>query len=108
MCDTGWSGGNAVLGLSAVLDAANNQAIDTLVVAGPFTREGAICDSCGYLDRTGTTCPVCEAPLFAVDDIVAAAMDATVTAGGEVSQIVVASPLDVEGVGALTRFPVGV
>lgn len=108
VCDTGWSGGNAVLGLSAVLDAANTQAIDTLVVAGPFSRPGSICDACGHLSRNGESCPVCGASMFEVEDIVAAAMDATVEAGGNVSQIEVATPLDVEGVGALTRFPVGV
>ncbi len=108
VCDTGWSGGNAVLGLAAVLEAANTQAIDTLVVAGPFSRPGSLCDECGHLSRTGESCPVCGHQMFDVDDIVAAAMDATVAAGGNVSQIEVATPLDVEGVGALTRFPVGV
>lgn len=108
VCDTAWSGGNAVLGLNAVLDAANAQAIDTLVVAGPFGRPGAICNECGYLAREGAMCPVCESPLFEVDDVVGAVMDATVSAGGTVSQIRVASPLDREGAGALTRFPVSV
>lgn len=106
VCDTTWSGGNAVMGLGDVIAAANTQAIDTLVVAGPFTRPGAICDSCGHLTRQGTICPVCDASLFAVDDIVGAIMDATVAAGGKVFQISVASPLDNEGVGALTRFPI--
>lgn len=106
VCDTAWSGGNAVLGLQDVIDAANAQAIDTLVVAGPFTRPGCICDSCGHLTRNGETCPVCGAPLFGVDDIVAAAMEAVVASGGGVLQVSVASPLDRYGVGALTRFPV--
>jgi len=108
VCDTAWSGGNAVLGLQEVIAAANSQAIDTLVVAGPFTRPGAICDSCGHLTRAGSSCPVCGADLFEVDDVVAAVMDAVVGAGGTTSQISVASPLDREGVGALTRFPVTV
>jgi len=108
VCDTAWSGGNAVIGLNEVLDAANAQAIDTLVVAGPFSRSGAICNECGYLARGGVECPVCGSALFAVDDVVGAVMDATVSAGGTVSQIRVASPLDREGVGALTRFPVPV
>lgn len=106
VCDTAWSGGNAVLGLQDVVKAANAQAIDTLVVAGPFTKPGAICDSCGHLTRNGDTCPVCGATMFPVDDIVGAVMDATVAAGGNVTQITVASPIDSEGVGALTRFPV--
>lgn len=108
VCDTAWSGGNAVLGLQEVIHASNAQAVDTLVVAGPFTRPGAICDSCGHLARIGSTCPVCGSTLFAVEDIVGAVMDATVAAGGKVYQISVASPLDREGIGALTRFPVAI
>lgn len=108
VCDTAWSGGNAMLGLLDVITAANAQAIDTLVVAGPYTRPGAMCDVCGHLTRSGVSCPVCGADLFPVDDVVAAVMDATVSAGGRVFQISVASPLDREGIGALTRFPVAV
>lgn len=108
VCDTAWSGGLALLGLQEVIDAANAQAIDTLVVAGPFTRPGSICDACGHLVRSGSTCPICGESLFAVDDIVGAVMESVVNAGGMVSQISVASPLDRHGVGALTRFPVAV
>ena len=106
VCDTAWSGGLAVLGLQRTMDAANAQAIDTLVVAGSFTRSGMICNECGHLTRDGSACPVCGAHLFPVDDLVSAIMDATVAAGGRVHQVTVASPLDVEGIGALTRFPV--
>lgn len=108
VCDVAWSGGNAVLGLTDVIAAANAQAIDTVVVAGPFSRPGMICDNCGYLARDGRDCPVCGARLFQIDDLVAALMEATVAAGGSVHQVSVASPLDREGVGALTRFPVPV
>lgn len=108
VCDTAWSGGNALLGLQEAIDAANAQAIDTLVVAGPFSRSGAICDVCGHLVRDGQECPVCGAHLFHVDDIVGAVMESVVGAGGMISQISVATPLDRHGVGALTRFPVAV
>jgi peptide subunit release factor 1 (eRF1) len=108
VCDTAWSGGNAVLGLSDVLAAANALAIDALVVAGPFTRPGTLCDDCGHLARSGENCPVCGSVMFHVDDLVGALMEATVSAGGSVHQITVASPLDREDVGALTRFPVSV
>jgi hypothetical protein len=104
VCDTAWSGGMAVLGLGPVLEHANAQAIETMVVAGAFARPGSICTNCGHLARAGTACPVCRSTLLPVDDIVASAMDAVVAAGGDVSQIGVASPLDVDGVCALTRF----
>jgi peptide chain release factor subunit 1 len=106
LCDTARGGGPAVLGLADTLHACNAQAVDTLVVAGSFTRSGVICNQCGFLARFGNTCPVCSAPTFAVEDVVAAAMDVTVATGGGVQQIEVASPLDVEGVGALVRFQV--
>jgi peptide subunit release factor 1 (eRF1) len=105
VCDTAWSDGLAVLGLSPALSACNSQAVDTLVVAGEFTRSGSICNSCGFLSRTGDECPVCGSHMFEVVDIVAAAMESTVAAGGRTQQVVVASPLDAHGVGALTRFP---
>lgn len=108
VCDTAWSGGNAFLGLSPALEAANAQAIDTLVVAGGFTKPGVICNQCGYLARGGEICPVCGARTFETSDVVAALMEAVIGAGGKVSQIDVPSPLDVHGVGALTRFPVPV
>lgn len=106
VCDTAWSGGNAALGLPDVLAAANAQAIDTLVVAGDFSRRGTLCEQCGHLSRNGELCPVCGSVMFEVDDIVAAAMDATVAARGRALQLRVASPVDIHGVGALTRFPV--
>ena len=106
VCDVAWSGGLAVLGVGATLQACNAQAVESMVIAGSFSRPGVICNSCGYLDRTGEVCPVCGSTLFQVDDVVAAAMDATVAAGGSVYQLEVASPLDVEGVGALIRFPI--
>lgn len=105
VCDTAWSGGLAVLGLQPTIEAANVQAIDVLVVAGSFTRTGTICNVCGHLSRLMGACPVCGNQVFAVDDLVSAIMDATVASGGHVHQVSVASPLDVEGIGALTRFP---
>lgn len=107
VCDVAWSGGLAVLGLGPTLDAASAQAVETLVVAGGFTRSGATCLRCGHLTRSGESCPVCGSPMAVVDDVVAALMEAVVAAGGSVHQIEVASPLDNDGVGAMVRFPVG-
>jgi hypothetical protein len=107
VCETAWSGGNAVLGLAATLDATNAQAVDTLAVAGWFMRPGTRCEECGQLARDGESCAVCGSLVFPVDDVVGSLMDAVVSAGGSVHQLEVASPLDRYGVGALTRFPVG-
>ncbi len=51
---------------------------------------------------------MCGAGMFEIDDIVAALMESVIAASGSVHQIDVATPLDVHGVGALTRFPVPV
>jgi hypothetical protein len=102
------SGGNAVLGLGPALEAANFQAIDTLLVAGEYARDGSMCQACSHLARTGQVCPVCGSRMFEIDDVVAALMESVIQAGGQVHQIGVASQLDLEGVGALTRFPVAV
>lgn len=99
-------GGGAVAGLADVLTACNAHAVDRLAVAGPFAKPGVLCDSCGWLGRTGMECPVCAAETFHVEDVVSAAMDATVEAGGRVDIVSVASQLDASGVGALLRFPV--
>ncbi len=97
-------GGEAVSGLADVLGACNAHAVGHLVVAGPYAKPGVICDACGWLSRTGAECPVCGSETFEIDDVVSAAMDATVEAGGKVDIVSVASPLDASGVGALLRF----
>ncbi len=100
------AGGGGVSGLNSVLEACNAHAIDHLVVAGPYAKEGVMCDACGWLGRTGTDCPVCGSPLFETADIVSAAMDATVEAGGKVNVVTVASRLDAVGVAGFTRFSI--
>lgn len=99
-------GGSAVTGLAPVLEACNAHAVEQLVVAGPFVKPGVMCDGCGWLARDGETCPLCETPTFPIDDVVSAAMDATVEAGGRSEIVRVASPLDADGVGAFLRFRV--
>ena len=106
VCDIAWSGGLAVLGLQSIIEAANAQAVETLVVAGLFARPGVLCNECGHLARSGDDCPVCGHSMFATGDIISSVMDATVSAGGRVHQIGVASPVDAEGIGALIRFPI--
>lgn len=93
-----------LVGLRAVLDAANIQSISDLVVAGEFSRPGVMCSQCGWIDRDGEQCPVCTAALLGVPDVVSAVMDSTIAHGGKVHQLSVGSRLDRDGIGALTRF----
>src|SRR5690606_20964309 len=100
-------GGEAVTGLSEVLEAVNAHAVDHLVAARPSAKAGENCHTCGRLGRAEAQSPVCDVDTFETSDVVSAAMDATVEAGGKVDVVTVASPLDAAGVGALLRFRLG-
>ena len=106
--DTADEGGRAALGLTNVLEAVNNGAVDHLVVAGRFTRDGVVCPTCGRLERIGDRCPACGSDTTRVHDIVDAAIEQVLRTGGRAEQISVASPLDPHGIGALLRFSVRV
>lgn len=97
-------GDRGILGINAVVEAANVQAISDLVVAGDFAKPGAMCRNCGWLARHDGRCPVCDSQMLGVDDVVSALMDSTIARGGRVHQISVGSRLDRDGIGALTRF----
>lgn len=89
-----------------VLRAATARAISLLVVAGTFSKPGVRCFDCGWMARSGSSCPVCGRPPEQVDDVVAEAIESVVASGGEARQVSVASPLDADGVAAALRFPV--
>ncbi len=105
LLDTAGAGGQAVLGLADVLAAVNARAIDRLIVSGNFTKEGAVCGSCGWLARNGSSCPVCGSGTRRTDDVVGEIIEATIDESGEVIQVSVASALDQKAIGALLRFP---
>jgi hypothetical protein len=44
--------------------------------------------------------------MYQLEDVVGALMETVIASGGSVHQVDVPSPLDIEGIGALTRFPV--
>ena len=104
LLDTAGAGGPAVLGIAEVLAAANAKAIDRLIVSGSFTKAGAVCESCGWLSRNGTSCPVCGSVTRPTDDLVDEIIEATIGESGEVLQVSVASALDQKAIGALLRF----
>lgn len=105
LLDTAGAGGPAVLGISDVLAAVNARAIDRLIVSGSFTKEGAVCESCGWLSRNGSNCPVCGSGTRRTDDLVDEIIEATIGESGEVLQVSIASALDQTAIGALLRFP---
>ncbi len=104
LLDTAGAGGPAVLGIADVLAAVNAKAIDRLIVSGSFTKTGAVCESCGWLSRNGTSCPVCGSATRPTEDVVDEIIEATIGESGEVLQVSVASALDQKAIGALLRF----
>ncbi|MDH3261052.1 MAG: hypothetical protein OEM81_02325 [Acidimicrobiia bacterium] len=105
LLDTAGAGGSAALGMADVLTAVNARAIDRLIVSGSFTKEGAVCESCGWLSRNGASCLVCGSGTRRVDDLVDEIIEATIGERGEVLQVSIASALDQNAIGALLRFP---
>jgi peptide chain release factor subunit 1 len=95
-----------LLGLPDTLGAVNTHSISDLVVAGDFAKPGVLCPQCGFIARFGDRCSVCSAEMHHVPDVVSAMMDATVSSGGKVHQLMIGSALDSYGIGALTRFEV--
>jgi len=105
LLDTAGAGGPAVLGISDVLAAVNARAINRLIVSGRFTKEGTVCEGCGWLARNGTNCPVCGSVTRPTDDLVDEIIETTIGESGEVLQVSIASALDRQAIGALLRFP---
>lgn len=100
------TGAPSATGTAAVLKAVNAKAVESAVVAGTFTKEGTHCPECGWLDRSADTCPVCGTPTEALDDVIGAAVEQILDAGGSVRQLRIPSPIDAQGVAAVLRFPV--
>jgi hypothetical protein len=98
--------GRGVLGLDRVLDAANQQAIELLLLDAGDTVPGIVCPSCGWLARSGAVCPSCGADVRRVADLFDAAAEAARAGGGTVRYVLASTPLAHVEAGALVRFPV--
>ncbi|MBO0775155.1 MAG: hypothetical protein J2P34_02480, partial [Actinobacteria bacterium] len=64
------TGAMAAVGLPACLEAANEHAVQVLVVPDDAVAPGFACSRCGGLSAAGGACPVCGAPTSAVPDVV--------------------------------------
>jgi len=96
-----------VLGLDRVLDAANQHAIEMLLLDAGDTVPGVACPACGWLARTAAACPACGAATRRVADLFDAAAEATRSGGGTVRYVLAPTPLAHFEAGAQVRFPVG-
>ena len=99
------SGGRAVLGLPAVLDALATRRVDQLVVSRGFMAPGWRCDGCDNHVAIGRTCKRCGAEMVEVHDIVEEAVEAAMAQSCRVEICVDNADLDVMGrVGAFLRY----
>lgn len=93
----------AAVGLPACLDAANQHAVQVLVVPDGEVRPGFTCPACGGLAASGGACPVCGAPTSAVPDVIEELAVKVTGDGGTVEPIRSGGPLT--DVVARRRFP---
>jgi hypothetical protein len=93
----------AAVGLPACLDAANEHAIQVLVVPDDAVAPGFACPDCGALSAAGGACAVCGAATSAVPDVIEELAVKVTADGGTVE------PLRGDGarteVAARRRFP---
>jgi peptide subunit release factor 1 (eRF1) len=92
-------------GLDAVLDALTDRRVERLLVSGGYHQVGWSCAACGALAKVGPRCPRCGEAMREEQDVVAAAVDAALTASCRVDVCDGSADLDVLGrIGALLRF----
>jgi hypothetical protein len=95
----------AVAGLAPVLEALADRRVERLLVSGGYHEDGWSCASCGTLAKRGPRCPRCQEPMREEGDVVAAAIDAALTASCRVDVLAASADLDVVGrIGAFLRF----
>jgi hypothetical protein len=96
-------GGMTAIGLDACVAAANQHAIQLLMVPDDDVRPGFLCEDCGALAVAGGACPACGELTIGVDDVLEE-LAVKVTADGGSVQPVRGSvaPIDVA---ARRRFP---
>jgi peptide subunit release factor 1 (eRF1) len=92
----------AAIGLPACLNAANQHAIQVLVVPDDAVALGFVCPRCGDLAAAGGACPVCGAPTSAVPDVVEELAVKATEDGGTVEPV---RDGNIQGVAARRRFP---
>ena len=93
----------AAIGLDACVAAANQHAVQVLVVPDDEIRPGFSCGQCGALAVTEGSCEVCGAATHAVPDVIEELAVKVTNDGGSVEPLRVAGVL--EDVAARRRFP---
>jgi peptide subunit release factor 1 (eRF1) len=106
LMDAAGGRGRGALGLDRVLEAANQHAIELLLLDAGDVVPGVACPSCGWLARSGAVCPGCGTSTRRVADLYDAAAEAARAGGGRVRYVLADTPLAHFEAGAVVRFPV--
>ena len=96
-------GGMTAIGLDACVAAANQHAIQLLMVPDDDVRPGFTCEGCGVLAVASGACPACGELTVGVDDVIEELAVKVTEDGGSV-QLVRGSVAPVD-VAARRRFP---
>ena len=98
-------GRKAVTGLPATLQAIVERRVDTLLVSHGYEAPGWRCTGCGHIAAVGRRCPVCQAEMVQVDDVIEEAVEEALKQSCDVEICVGNADLDVLGrIGALLRY----
>ncbi len=101
----GGAGRRGVAGLDATLQALNQRRVELLLVSNDFAEPGWRCPACQHVGRVGRACPVCDAAMDRVDDVVEEAVEEALAQSCEVELCAGNADLDVLGrIGALLRY----
>jgi peptide chain release factor subunit 1 len=99
------SGTGGVAGLDGVLEALVARRVNTLVVSEGFEAPGWRCPNCAWIGIRGRRCPMCEAPMDQVGDVVEEAVEEALAQACSVAICRANADLDVLGrIGALLRY----
>ena len=105
--DIAASGGAATLGLAGVCAAVNRRAVDVLFVQVGHAIPGSTCTECGWVSyQMEPECPLCDATLSRVPDLVDRLGESVRSAGGTVRHILNEGPLTEVEVGARLRYSI--
>ena len=99
------SGNGAVAGIGDVLEALVARRAETLLVSEGYEAPGWRCRGCGFVGIRGRRCPVCEADMEQVDDVVEEAVQEGLAQSCRLAMCRDNADLDVLGrIAALVRF----
>jgi peptide chain release factor subunit 1 len=100
------TGGLGAAGLDWCLLAANEQAVQHLLVQADASATGRVCDRCGWLGLEGDECPVDGRPTRDTPDVIDDMAARVVDTSGSVEHVYADTPLRDHSVAAILRFPV--